>query len=1200
MPLMCPIAADTSMQALSQPCAADARLPLQLPRDLKRVSNSSLCGPQREARNSGRATPLRSETDAHSKGQPGAVGILGMLNAIPATIVQTFHIVRENWRDPAYGFWGAGVGGGEPLPPPDAHRDAGSFVFTPEPTVLGAAIQLWLHVEAAPRALAAHYLQQALPAHFATQALCPTHRQRQEREVHRREAPQRQENRDVKFLRRRATQADMRQAMLRQRAASARQDANVRQTMNDAGAGLLKDAYCMATRQPAAACMDGRSTGGSWLLPGVASSPEPGDLWLDDAIEEGEEHNQTTPDQGFGRLMMIRTSMQDRPALFTTFDMHEDGNRTFPVSEHATADFPGAPAISGPSFQARVGLEMENATSAHPEDMFELTEIELAALAEVNEAAKKMTALHRQAYPFNLDIKERIEEILDDALADAHGVHPGPPLTSASRVRVVATKFTSETYTSSLKKSLMLSLFDIASGKLQRDYGINYWFDVAVAEMYKPMFRLRYRHFSGSFPITDRIENQIAAELSRCESDALSKKARETILAGQIRLRALQVLNAVERADPTWEIAAPISAAVTEFLENRAPAYELTFHYIGATDIFAIPIREKISGIKWTALLSTSRKNVYLFPKPRMAPSDSFIRWLRPALPLATIIEHGRSYDDFKVERPFPLPRYLGGLGIGRPLPAGPYRFRPLAGSTQNGGHLLALAHHLDNAQIAKAKADLTTLLHTSSDVWKRFAVDFAKDFADYFSLVLSIVSLGSPAVASQRGMVLAALIGEGAELALGFLIAEQQDDPDIKNEHYMELFIGSLLSSFGVVNDAYQLKFGFAKGKILLSEASNGLIKQRQLLDARIKSGLGAPIVDVRQLQIPDVPAMRPFMRGPSLTALADIDRHLRRHSSYAAWIATPQDLCEAAAGEVIKILQDLGYATEVRGMWRFKSAGDFMPGNHFVVIGSKDGRTVLVDATAGQFSWVKSEESVIIGPEDHWASTFVNLEANQRTLIRYKDFPGIDSAQAEFSQSRDVDIFSGDYITLNKPRWVHGVLPAQVAELKQRYIDLERQHKVQRYAMAVLERLKTSLPNENTPVIRGLAGIDRSEILLLFSREYEPHVSALGIRKIRDIAAALDLSTYVKVTRRYQKLFKLFAAAEANYMPTLDEIAGALTAIAKELVFLIRTAPDEVQGKELIKVLIEVEVRQTKIRNAIEAYARDLANKVLPPANQ
>ncbi|MFE5827973.1 hypothetical protein ACFQ7B_40400 [Streptomyces erythrochromogenes] len=173
---------------------------------------------------------------------------------------------------------------------------------------------------------------------------------------------------------------------------------------------------------------------------------------------------------------------------------------------------------------------------------------------------------------------------------------------------------------------------------------------------------------------------------------------------------------------------------------------------------------------------------------------------------------------------------------------------------------------------------------------------------------------------------------------------------------------------------------------------------------------------------------------------ALGDIDPELRplydaitNDNVIKPKIQNPAGQCEALMKPVGDRMRELGF-TEIkyRGM-AISSQNGFIAqegvDNHFVVLGKKDGRTVVVDPSAGQFRKLGFEGPHIV-TEDVWRQDWTQAAGNGR-YIRYQDFPDAAPAARTFGAAVDLNpgIDMPEATDLTKPGWVEaGRSPEQV----------------------------------------------------------------------------------------------------------------------------------------------------------------------------
>ncbi|MFX0567529.1 hypothetical protein ACNF5A_000203 [Kosakonia cowanii] len=112
---------------------------------------------------------------------------------------------------------------------------------------------------------------------------------------------------------------------------------------------------------------------------------------------------------------------------------------------------------------------------------------------------------------------------------------------------------------------------------------------------------------------------------------------------------------------------------------------------------------------------------------------------------------------------------------------------------------------------------------------------------------------------------------------------------------------------------------------------------------------------------------------------------------------ILSPMEKCESVIVPVANYMKENGFTDiRCRAMAFFINGMDDSAGNHFLLIGSKQGRDYAFDITAGQFHGQYEELSgPIIMPEEMWAQKYANI-TSERKLIKYSDYALADVSQA------------------------------------------------------------------------------------------------------------------------------------------------------------------------------------------------------------
>lgn len=131
------------------------------------------------------------------------------------------------------------------------------------------------------------------------------------------------------------------------------------------------------------------------------------------------------------------------------------------------------------------------------------------------------------------------------------------------------------------------------------------------------------------------------------------------------------------------------------------------------------------------------------------------------------------------------------------------------------------------------------------------------------------------------------------------------------------------------------------------------------------------------------------------NLISTKDVDaqsllNEIKQNRELNSAILSPSEKCESVIIPVAKLLEEKGFTDiRCRAMAFFVNGMDDRPGNHFLVIASKDNVDYAIDITAGQFYGQFEELSgPIIMPEAKWAQKYNNV-TSERKLIIYADYP-------------------------------------------------------------------------------------------------------------------------------------------------------------------------------------------------------------------
>ncbi len=151
-----------------------------------------------------------------------------------------------------------------------------------------------------------------------------------------------------------------------------------------------------------------------------------------------------------------------------------------------------------------------------------------------------------------------------------------------------------------------------------------------------------------------------------------------------------------------------------------------------------------------------------------------------------------------------------------------------------------------------------------------------------------------------------------------------------------------------------------------------------------------------------------------------------LRRHQVIGPYISNPSGKCEASMVPVANFMREQGFTDiKYRGMFGWKLPSDMDSFNHYVVVGTKDGKQYVFDLTAGQFE--REGMPLLNGPkilsETDWAKLYQDSALTQKLFV-YRDFTTATEATTMFGRP-PATLFDAlengmcDITVLKEPRW-------------------------------------------------------------------------------------------------------------------------------------------------------------------------------------
>ncbi len=116
--------------------------------------------------------------------------------------------------------------------------------------------------------------------------------------------------------------------------------------------------------------------------------------------------------------------------------------------------------------------------------------------------------------------------------------------------------------------------------------------------------------------------------------------------------------------------------------------------------------------------------------------------------------------------------------------------------------------------------------------------------------------------------------------------------------------------------------------------------------------------------------------IRLSSSASKSELDALERRimAGDYDRFINKPSEKCMDAAIKLTDDLRKEGYRVKIGGMYLLEAMDDLMPGTHFFVIATKDGKNSIIDLTAGQFE-TGAARVILSGSLDDYIQEFLTL---------------------------------------------------------------------------------------------------------------------------------------------------------------------------------------------------------------------------------
>lgn len=133
----------------------------------------------------------------------------------------------------------------------------------------------------------------------------------------------------------------------------------------------------------------------------------------------------------------------------------------------------------------------------------------------------------------------------------------------------------------------------------------------------------------------------------------------------------------------------------------------------------------------------------------------------------------------------------------------------------------------------------------------------------------------------------------------------------------------------------------------------------------------------------------MENLISTPEVNAEAYLEE-IKKTGGLSGAILSPSEKCELVLPAMANFLKKKDFENiRFRGMAFYVNGMDKGATNHYLVIGTKNGRDYAFDITAGQFHGQYEELSgPIIMPEEKWAQKYANI-TSERKLIKYADYP-------------------------------------------------------------------------------------------------------------------------------------------------------------------------------------------------------------------
>ncbi|MGP2927120.1 putative adhesin [Serratia bockelmannii] len=601
--------------------------------------------------------------------------------------------------------------------------------------------------------------------------------------------------------------------------------------------------------------------------------------------------------------------------------------------------------------------------------------------------------LYEVGYPDEVNISPRINRIIQNEIDKSMGGTSASDhkITPETKIKVtVITPMTSSGVGIDVKQEKEYTLRELAVGKHLREHSSKSFNFKFPNKNISSLFDRAQAGSAYPYKLTQKIESELDQDEARLKSPE-STRARKEIIG-----RTLQFTlgNILEQENEKSEI----YTTIDKFLKGECQAAEMKFKGYKLDGIFTIPIKESNKFLLIKIIPGSGPQYMVMDTNQLDEPenANAAFEFLRPTFPARALLHHysgnitpfqmktewhtGGTFPDYSAEK----------------IRTDPYTFHPI--SSNNNNPLNSLTENLEETQINTYSDNRDTYIYSKGEHYIQAAAQIG-------GVLLHGAQLGSLSLTSTVAKVAFGVTATAASVALDTADALQEDDPNQRNSKLMWAAMMTGMSLAGDIYDASSLLKARGRLKnITLENGSSSVSNKSSVTSTSPDNNKGSikstsPVRDVTPGAVND--GMKKVshnldntIEGANLLNSAETGSESIRKA-----ILNPAGSCEAILSDVENLMKKNEFTNiKHRGMHIWNNGMEEVPTNHFVVVGTKNGKEYVFDLTAHQFKDTMPDLSgpLILSHED-WTAKYQGATIRKR--ITYTDYTNQADAKRNYS---------------------------------------------------------------------------------------------------------------------------------------------------------------------------------------------------------